>query len=298
MGPAGAAALGGAIQGIVGTGMGLLLEDHNDKRQIRQQQKLTDMQKVANMDLMDYGMGLQKKMWEETNYDAQKAQMKKAGINPALMYGMGGGGGTTTGSASGSVGGAQAPSGGQEVAMGIQTAMAMKLQQAQIENIEANTAKTNTETNKIATVDTDEAKGRISNNALEGSLKQLGIDQGKIDLWIRQANKWEEMKTNSDELEARQGVAGTIYEMWQEGKLKDKSEAELEALILNNAKTKADTENAKQQLENLKANLKGQNLANMLSEMDVKLSSQYGIVKDSPWYLKTLGNLLNILLKK
>ena len=87
MGPAGAAALGGAIQGIVGTGMGLLLEDHNDKRQIRQQQKLTDMQKVANMDLMDYGMGLQKKMWEETNYDAQKAQMKKAGINPALMYG-------------------------------------------------------------------------------------------------------------------------------------------------------------------------------------------------------------------
>jgi hypothetical protein len=52
-------------------------------------------------------------MWNKTNYGAQVAQMEKAGLNPALMYGMGGGGGTTAGSQ----GGGNASSGGNAVQM-------------------------------------------------------------------------------------------------------------------------------------------------------------------------------------
>lgn len=46
------------------------------------------------------GMMSQKEMgmWQATNYPAQVDQMKKAGLNPGLQYGMSGGGGTTTGS--------------------------------------------------------------------------------------------------------------------------------------------------------------------------------------------------------
>ena len=36
-------------------------------------------------------------MWDKTNYSAQVAQLKQAGLNPGLLYGMGGAGGATTG---------------------------------------------------------------------------------------------------------------------------------------------------------------------------------------------------------
>ena len=38
--------------------MGYGIEHHNDERQIRQQQQLTDMQKNANRELMGYGQQL------------------------------------------------------------------------------------------------------------------------------------------------------------------------------------------------------------------------------------------------
>ena len=51
-------------------------------------------------------------------------QYKLAGLNPALAYGMGGGGGVTANVATGKTSGGQAPSGGGEIlaaqAMGLQ----------------------------------------------------------------------------------------------------------------------------------------------------------------------------------
>lgn len=131
---------GGAIGGLVSTGLGLLLEKHNDKRQIRQQQKLTDMQVAANKNLSDYNAEQQLKMWHNTNYGAQMKELKLAGLNPGLIYGLSGGGATTTG------GGAQSASAGTAAAQSgeILGIMAMKnqneLTKAQIDNIKADTA--------------------------------------------------------------------------------------------------------------------------------------------------------------
>ena len=36
-------------------------------------------------------------MWKDTNYSAQMEELKKAGLNPGLLYGMSGGGATTIG---------------------------------------------------------------------------------------------------------------------------------------------------------------------------------------------------------
>ena len=79
------------------------------------------------------------KMWEDTNYSAQLAQMKKAGLNVGLMYGMGGGGGTTASIQAGNVSGGNSASGSGEIGMGIQMGMQMALLKAQKENIEADT---------------------------------------------------------------------------------------------------------------------------------------------------------------
>lgn len=123
-----------------------------DARQLNQQEKLNQLQMKGEKEMMQYGMGLQKQMWEDTGYGAQKDQMKRAGINPALMYGMGGGGGQTVGNASGApVAGGMAPAGsGSETetmgAMGMQMAQQINLMKAQEENIKADTENKKQET--------------------------------------------------------------------------------------------------------------------------------------------------------
>ena len=97
------------------TGLGMLLSGWNDRRQLKQQQKLQDQQIAGNKELLEAQRLKEMQMWEDTNYSAQKEQMRKAGLNPALMYGMGGGGGTTVGGGGGAVSAGEAPKGGREI---------------------------------------------------------------------------------------------------------------------------------------------------------------------------------------
>jgi hypothetical protein len=95
----------------IGSGlMGLLDIGGNRmrKKQLEQQQKLTDMQVQANKELANHGMGISKEMFEATGYGAQRRQMEEAGLNPALMYGHAGAGGSTTSASGGSATGAHA----------------------------------------------------------------------------------------------------------------------------------------------------------------------------------------------
>lgn len=132
-----------ATGGIIGAGMGLLLEKHNDKRQIKQQQKLTDMQLAANKAMGIFNAEQAMKMWHDTNYSAQMEEIEKAGLNPGLLYGMGGAGGATTqGGQGGGMSGASAPMGGQEI-------MGMMMNKAQIDLIKAQTEKTKAETGNV-----------------------------------------------------------------------------------------------------------------------------------------------------
>lgn len=136
-----------AASGLIGTGMGLLLEGHNDRRQLRQQEKLQALEIKGSKELTDYNAAKQLEMWNSTNYPAQVEQMKKAGLNPALAYGMGGGGGVTANVATGKTTGATAPQGGNELmamqAMGLQ----LRMQEAQIKNLEADTNLKNADAN-------------------------------------------------------------------------------------------------------------------------------------------------------
>lgn len=130
-------ALGSTIASLPGAALGLGLQSINDRRQIRQQEKLQNLQIQGQKQMMDYGYNKQLQMWQATSYPAQMEMMKKAGLNPGLMYGMGGGGGQTTGNAVGSVSGGNAPTGGVEIGMGMQLALQMKMMQSQIDKTEA-----------------------------------------------------------------------------------------------------------------------------------------------------------------
>ena len=106
--------------------------------------------------------------WEDTNYQAQREQMEKAGLNVGLMYGGQGQGGQTMnpgGSASGgSIEGRNGLSG-----MGMQIGADVALKMAQAKNIEA-------QTKKLEGVDTDEARTRID-DLLQGITNKKAQEQ-------------------------------------------------------------------------------------------------------------------------
>lgn len=138
----------------IGSIMGMITGEANDARQRSQQGMLQALQIRGQKEMMDYNMKKQLEMWNATGYGAQKDMMKAAGLNPALMYGMSGGGGQSTGNASGNVTGGVAPSGGGEIMGMIGQTTQRALLEAQKENIEANTEKTKAETVKTSGVDT------------------------------------------------------------------------------------------------------------------------------------------------
>ena len=72
--------------------------DYYRDKEVEQSQRLLDQQVAGQKQLQAEQTKHQMAMWNATNYEAQTKHMEAAGLNQALMYGQGGGGGTTAGS--------------------------------------------------------------------------------------------------------------------------------------------------------------------------------------------------------
>lgn len=179
--------IAGAVAGPI---LGLALGGYNDRRQINQQQKLQDQQIKGQKQMTDYNMSKQMEMWKATSYGGQMEQMNKAGVNPSLMYGMGGGGGQSTGQANGNVSGGSAPQGGREIqditGMAMQMKAQLELLQAQKENINADTDNKKAETGYTGGVKTDNTK--MDTTVKQQTQWSMGLDNAakeyiaKVDL--------------------------------------------------------------------------------------------------------------------
>lgn len=121
------------------TAAGAIMGMWNDGRQWQATKRNTKLQVQAQKDLTDYNQQKQLEMWEKTGYGAQRLQMEKAGLNPGLMYGMGGGGGQSAAVTPGSVQGGSSPSSGGEAQAAMGMGLQLALLKAQKENIEADT---------------------------------------------------------------------------------------------------------------------------------------------------------------
>ena len=80
----------------IGAGLGLLTTYLGNGMQLSQNQQLLNQQTAYNENLSNYNLGLQEKLWNDTNYPAQVQQMNDAGINPAMMFAKGMSAGGTT----------------------------------------------------------------------------------------------------------------------------------------------------------------------------------------------------------
>lgn len=171
---------GGMIGGIVGGGMAIVKDIYSNgnynQQQIDQQRELNNLQIQGNRQLMDYQNQLQYDMWLKTNYSAQVDELKKAGLNPALMYKGAAGGGVTGTTTQGGVSGGHASDEAARInakvnqeSLGLQRQMAI----AQIRNMEADTNLKNTNAEKTAGVDTRLGEANISNLAASTNNKEI-----------------------------------------------------------------------------------------------------------------------------
>lgn len=150
-------AAAGAATSAIGIGINRLGANYDRKQQMKTQEQLIAQQMAAEKEMMDYQQLKELEMWEKTGYGAQVRQMKEAGLNSALMYGMRGGGGQTTGH-----GGSPSIAGGvaqhvNTTGMGIQNGIQMALMMSQKKVLDTQAEKNQAEADKTKGIDTEMA---------------------------------------------------------------------------------------------------------------------------------------------
>jgi len=198
----------GAANSLLNTGIGLALEGHNDRRQLEQQYKLQAQQMQGQKHMTDYNMQKQLELWKATNYGAQMEQLKAAGLNPGLIYGMSGGGGQTANLAQGQVSGGEAPKGGHEVIDMQGMGMQMALLQAQKRVLETQADKNAAEAQKTSGIDTAGVKQSITESQTRVDSLLQGIDNArqqheiqKLEITLKNIENYEKQATQSDRMD-------------------------------------------------------------------------------------------------
>lgn len=144
----GGGGMGAIGMGMINGGMDMFFNqtnaDMDANRQVRTQRKLYDIAQ-QKQDEQNAKMYAQTEKWYNM-YQSPEAQMRQyneAGLNPALMYGKGGAGGSTAAPVQGQMSAPSAGGQGRGEGMGINVLQAAQvgLIQAQKENIEADTKK-------------------------------------------------------------------------------------------------------------------------------------------------------------
>ena len=159
------------MDSLISGAIGMIGGAMSDRRNYKNQTKLMGQQHQYNKEIGEINQGYEKEMaminnqyalgmakeshnmnkdmWNYSNYESQVAHMKAAGLNPALLYGNGGGGGATAtgGTAIAGQGSAGSASGGtgpqaikSQIVEGAGMGIQLGLMNAQKRNLEADAA--------------------------------------------------------------------------------------------------------------------------------------------------------------
>lgn len=284
---------------IASAGLGLATAGWQDRRQLEQQEKLQALQIEGSKEMGAYNQGLALDTWEKTNYDAQRKQMEKAGLNVGMMYGGTGAGGTTQGGGGGNVSGATATGGSGEIGMAMQMGLQQEMQKAQIKVAESQAEKNTVEAEKIGGVDTEESKARTTN--LEANTNNQKVNNEILGF----QKEMDEIKTNSFKdfeqdyrgsiqnaynklyAEAQSAIAkGTLDEAtWREKEQQIKNETissgiQIEAQRKGLIKQDADIAKVNQEIKNMTMELEMKHQEKFINWTKLELSERETIVKE------------------
>lgn len=186
--------LGNGIFSIFGAGLNAAMSSGAANEQWGNQLKLMEIQNRYNEQMAKNNQQRNKDLWDYTNYENQKQHIKNAGLNPALMYGMGGGGGVSANGAQGQ--GVTQPT-DRSVEMGLkQQGLGLQLASiaSQVDLNKSQAEKNKAEAKKISGVDTKVQEATIDNLITQTSNEK--IKKGLILGQIRVADAEEELKRN------------------------------------------------------------------------------------------------------
>lgn len=228
-------------------------------QEYKRTQKLMDIQQGNQMELMNMqmrnqqqlnaeGQALQMKTWEQTNYPAQVAMLKQAGLNPALLYAKGGAGGTTGGQGGGSAASGSAASGSAPRVnpMEITNIMQMRTMEAQAKAMEADARLKNADARIKEEFGGGQAQADINLKGAETLNRQVDTEFKQIQV----SNSQKQIDASVENIKANTAKAlteGRILEGQAEDILKQTAintmqrKLELELTGANIAKTEQDT---------------------------------------------------------
>ena len=186
--------LGNGIFGIFGAGLNAAMSSGTANEQWGNQLKLMEVQNRYNEQMAKNNQLRNKDLWDYTNYENQKQHIKNAGLNPALIYGIGGGGGVSANGAQGQ--GVTQPT-DRSVEMGLkQQGLGLQLASiaSQVDLNKSQAEKNKAEAEKISGVDTRVQEATIDNLIAQTSNEK--VKKGLILGQIRVADAEEELKRN------------------------------------------------------------------------------------------------------
>jgi len=259
--------IGGALIGAGGSALGMIGQRQREKRAMSNQKELMGIQLQNQQQLNKQGQEMQLDTWKKTNYSAQMQEMKQAGLNPALMYGMSGGGGATTGSQ----GGGSAQSGSaptpqpMDIGMMIQAALAaaeIKLKEAQTENVKATTESTG-----------QDVVSKTFDNEINAANRET-IEQARRWNWDRDIIKGEE---ENAAWEFKKAIEYNDDFKSQDSPKAKAKKAEMNTIIEN--------------LKTAQINNDVQGAEAIIRDFEAKLQSE-GISRSAPWYAKLVVDLM------
>lgn len=221
---------GAEIAGAAGMVANIAQNQFNSNKQHRRQKEYMNIQFNNQQALNRQASELAFAQWNRTNYSAQVKHLKDAGLNPALLYGMGGAGGSTAQTGSG--GSAQGGQAQQAVSMDIagQVSAVQKLQaeidllKSQKDNVDANTNERNENVNLIQSQVKEIVAGigkifsETNLNNLKGLTEIAGVKkiQSETDLNKAKENLTNSMKKLEDSKLTMQEFENAIKEIEKE----------------------------------------------------------------------------------
>lgn len=201
----------GIATGLASQGINSLFQQGTERRNLRNTKNLMELQQRNQMELNEQSKRLALEQWQDTNYEAQRNQLEKAGLNAGLLYGMGGSGGATTQTGSGGSAASGSAPNVQQPYMDIGQMAQIALMKAQKENIEADTA------NK---------KGQAENQPLTG--KNITANTVGQEITNTVKTQTQEADINKAQAESNKEIGKAQQELTKGNIAKETYEAEVE----------------------------------------------------------------------